>query len=147
MPEAGAKSQTTISGPTIIFGLLIGGTLSFQLLTLIYAPVTREAIRRFHLTSDSKILWAMTQFVPSMYNFENKITFNEHGAQHSFYINHYPTRTITTGGGRQYLRESKEAHITLNTKYQDIEVETVYEVTAQRGDNGPFLIKVRRLTP
>ncbi len=82
-------------------------------ISILFSQQMRIAsLKRFHLASDNFPAWAAHQFVPSMYNFENKIWFSNLATDLNNVdendatlikdtLNHFPARHITYGHFRQ----------------------------------------------
>ncbi|MGB7342631.1 MAG: hypothetical protein WBD20_00310 [Pirellulaceae bacterium] len=124
----------------VVCGLIIGVVV--WLLLMPFVPsVAMSTMRRFHLASDSFVIWSIQQPVPSMYNFANQ--FHARGTPPGFpepilsleadeaaddwrYINHYPTRKMTFADGRyDLLRFSKDQWLEFKTTYRGQELNSL----------------------
>jgi len=105
----------------------------FQVAIAVFPQAAEFAMKRFHLTTDHKTIWALTQVIPSMYNFENKVKIeeifdNNEASSYEFYVNHYPARMITGGSGRRHLLKRSNSKVTLESSYRDVSVTTTYHL-------------------
>lgn len=116
-------------------------------LKLVSPRLQRRSIAQFHLTSSSFLGWAVTQPVPSMYNFANEVwignrpknaaqEFPATGPVKHYYtwLNHYPLRIVTFNWHRSMIFTDKDyKYISLRTTYQNTFVETCYYLNAKEG--------------
>lgn len=124
----------------IVCGMIIAVVI--WLLMIPFVPsVAMSTMKRFHLSSDSYLLWSLQQPVPSMYNFANQfhaqdtppgfpapiISLDEQEAGDDWrYINHYPARKLTFADGRyDLLRYSRDQWVELKTTYRGQALETL----------------------
>lgn len=95
-----------------LLGVAVLATAVVALSILFSNPMKVASLKRFHLGNDDYGTWAVHQFVPSMYNFENKVAFSNlsddlptsNEQDHTFVtdtVNHFPARRITFGNLRK----------------------------------------------
>ena len=97
-------------------------------------------MRRFHLRSDSFVLWAITQPAPWMYNFENHVLVSERPLSAPeldrpptplawVAVNHQSAHEITfTTRRAKHLRDPGDKYFYLKSRYRDVRVRSAYRV-------------------
>lgn len=120
--------------------ILIGGVAIWILALPLSRTVQDCYLRRFHLATPSFPLWAMQQAVPSMYNLENRywcctepvdaehLWDQKSGASvaKSNMANHFPTRVITFGDARRFIRMNGESNFYIESKYRGRKLRSIY---------------------
>lgn len=98
--------------------------------------IQRMMISRFHWRDTSFLHWSALQFVPSMYNFSNRIELSP--GISSLQVNHFPMRAITFNPRtREQLALSDGPYrVTLSSHYRSTQLETIYDLDRQP----PYLI-------
>jgi hypothetical protein len=99
---------------------------------IFFSPdLQKMMMNRFHWRDSSFVRWSLLQFVPSMYNFSNRIEITP-GAS-SKQVNHFPIRMITFNTTtRQLLYENGGNYrVTLSSSYHDTNLVTVYDLETQ----------------
>ena len=126
---------------------LIMLTAGWVLATAAVPSVARATMARFHLRTDSFLLWAIQQPIPAMYNFANRYELRQwpagltdtlgltqatsHGVIESRYINHFPLRTVTFANTRyRFLEAGEDRWLTLTSTYRGQSLKTRYRVKA-----------------
>ena len=95
-----------------LLGMAVLITAVAALSILFSKPMQIASLKRFHLASDNYGIWAIHQFVPSMYNFENKIAFSNQAENLDDVddqdptlitqtLNHFPAQHVTFGNYRK----------------------------------------------
>ena len=128
-----------------LLGLAILVTAVAALLILVSKPMQVAALKRFHLASDHYGLWAVHQFVPSMYNFENKIVFSnlqtdfdDIDAQDLTLIkttlNHFPARHVTFGDFRKkHFGEHDQATFQMMSTFRNQRLVSTWKIDKRDG--------------
>ncbi len=100
------------------------------------SDIQKMMMRRFHWRDTSFLHWSALQFVPSMYNFSNRIELSP--GISSLQVNHFPMRVITFNPKtREQLAVSEGPYrVTLSSHYRSTQLETIYELDRQP----PYLI-------
>ena len=101
----------------------------------------RAALNRYQLQNRFYPAWAMQQIVPSIYNFENEYRFESANPRpdpelaaftRTKRLNHFPLRIVTYFDGRYRLfHEGHGGILRVNSRFQDIELETDWQIDAQ----------------
>ena len=104
------------------------------------------ALKRFHLGSKNYSTWAIHQFVPSMYNFENKIVFSNLATNLDDVdeqdptlikdtLNHFPARHITFGVFRkQHFGEHDQAAFRMTSTYRNQRLISNWKIDKRDGE-------------
>ncbi|QDT08836.1 hypothetical protein [Planctomycetes bacterium K23_9] len=124
----------------VVCGMIIA-VVVWMLLMPFVPSVAMSTMRRFHLASDSFVLWCVQQPVPSMYNFANQfharktplgfpetiLSLDDQEVGDDWrYINHFPTRRLTFADGRyDLLRYSKNQWLEFKTTYRGQELNSL----------------------
>ena len=98
--------------PAALLAIAVLATAATALSIVFSNPMKVASLKRFHLGTENYSTWAVHQFVPSMYNFENKVAFSNLSHDlvvvdkhdHTFVtdtVNHFPARRITFGNLRK----------------------------------------------
>ena len=130
------------------FGLIIVimiACTTWLALTPWVPPVARATMKRFHLRSDSFILWSAQAPIPAMYNFANRYEVRElpeemlempvfgfrvdepekSAEPERRYINHFPARLLTFANGRyEILNPGEDRWLTIESSYRGQRIET-----------------------
>ena len=109
------------------------------------ATLQRLMIARFHLRSQSFVLWAALQFSPSMYNFENEIWIGPgplsramlrgqealpSGTDH-YWVNHFPLHDVSFDPRyRKILYERGQSFVYVRSRYGGTEMVSAYQVSS-----------------
>ena len=128
-----------------LLGLAILAT-SVAALSILFSKQMRVAsLKRFHLASDNYSVWAAHQFVPSMYNFENKIVFSNLATNPDDVddqdptlvkdtLNHFPARRITFGDFRKrQFGEYDQATFQMTSTFQNQRLVSTWKIDKRDG--------------
>lgn len=103
------------------------------------------SLKRFHLASDNYGTWAAHQFVPSMYNFENKIVFSNLATKLEDVdpqdptlikdtLNHFPARHITFGNYRKlHFGEHDQATFRMVSTFRNQRLISTWKIDKRDG--------------
>ena len=102
-----------------------------------FPSAQKIAMRKFHLTLRPFSIWALWQFVPSMYNFHNELFVTTEPLPLSlkgrdgqevlhFSVNHYPLRMIYFTSSRRSAFMSPSLYLYLRSVYRQEEITTSY---------------------
>ena len=102
---------------TVVFYGLILFICFLLVLTPLVPHVQELLMSKFHLATGSVELWALLQFIPSMYNFGNEIWISQRPLTWDMinegqwgkdvdhrWVNHYPLRILFFGDQRKYFK-------------------------------------------
>lgn len=103
-------------------------------LILLFPFASEISIKRFHGWLPF-YQWALLQPLPSMYNFENKVTMRAEASTESegvkpviVWINHHPRR-VTGDGAKWWVGRFRRGTIVYESTYRNVFVRTVYAVS------------------
>lgn len=103
-------------------------------LILLFPFASEIGIQRFHGRLPFH-QWALLQPLPSMYNFENKVTMRAQASNEGrgaepvvVWINHHPHR-VTGDGAKRWVGHFRRGTIVYESTYRNVFVRTVYEVS------------------
>ena len=128
-----------------LFGIVILVTSVATLSILFSKQMQVAALKRFHLASDNYGVWAIHQFVPSMYNFENKIVFSnlatnlddvdeQDATLITDTLNHFPARHVTFGDFRkQQFGERDHATFRMVSSFQNQRLISTWQIDKRDG--------------
>ena len=135
--------------PTIglCFAIFLTGVF---LLSLPFCPWSqRQIMQKFHLKSDTFAAWAVFQFVPSMYNFDNETWVSQHPFPNQFdddwnkdrsdtihyWLNHYPLRyaSFSNDMRAKYRKSGQPVYFYIRSRYRQNEMISVYELESPDG--------------
>jgi len=115
----------------LLLGIAILATAVTALSIVFSTPMKVASLKRFHLGNDNYGIWAAHQFVPSMYNFDNKVAFSNHSSDLAVANEHDPTFTTDT------LNHFPARHITFGNlrikQFGEIDHGTFRMVSSYRG--------------
>ena len=116
---------------TKAFYALLIGTATLIAAIFFSTELQKLMMARFHWRDSSFARWGVLQFVPSMYNFSNRIEISPGGS--SLQVNHFPIRAITFNPKtRQQLVENAGPYrVTLSSRYRETTMTTVYDLEIQ----------------
>lgn len=134
----------------VFFYSFIGFVYLLIVLKAVCVPVERMFLKQYHLAASSFPQWAITQIVPSMYNFANEFYLTQKPILSSeslaslvasdqlithAWFNHYPLRQISFGLYRAGLFfPPVRKFIYLRSRYRDQEFISAYTLeTTSRG--------------
>ena len=134
-----------------LLGLAIFATSLVALSILVSKQMQVASLKRFHLASDNYGIWAAHQFVPSMYNFENKIVFSNLATDpddldnlddlddqdpklFKATLNHFPARHITFGHFRkQQFGKHDQAMFRMQSTFQTQRLVSTWKIDKRDG--------------
>jgi hypothetical protein len=132
-----------VVGKDVGSGLLLGtiGIVAAWLVgMLVTTSVSRMALDRFHLQTESFLGWSIQQVIPAMYNFENQFEFQPDQAVASNVVefakktrqlNHFPLRIVTFFDSRYGLfHEGNGAQLLITSRYRGQQLITDWRVIA-----------------
>jgi len=145
--------------PRRLFRALCALLLVYALVPLAVAVdprVARLFMERFHLRTESFALWALTQPVPWMYNFESRalitprpLSEEELAAPEGmrwYAVNHQPTSVMTFVENRAAAYPAGTSLVYLETRYRDQQIRSLYMLTvASPGSDEPW--RMERVDP
>ncbi len=109
-----------------------------------YSPYLQKmAMRKFHFVSQPFAQWALCQFFPSMYSFQNEILISQYvlpsdyqgsltGDSVRLTVNHYPLRMLYFAVPREQIVSHAPFYAYARTVYRQQEIVSSYIVTASR---------------
>ncbi len=128
-----------------LLGLVVLATAATALSILFSNQMKVASLKRFHLGTDSYNVWAAHQLVPSMYNFDNKVSFSNFSYDlavvdpydHTFVtetINHFPARRITFGNHRRkQFGEIERGTFRMSSSYRGQQLISTWKIEKQDG--------------
>lgn len=131
--------------PAMLLGLAVLVTAATAISILFSNPMKVAALKRFHLGTDNYATWAAHQFVPSMYNFDNKVSFSNFSYDlavvdefdHTFTkdtVNHFPARCITFGNLRhKQFKELDRGTFRMVSSYRGQRLISTWKIEKQDG--------------
>lgn len=132
-----------VDGKDVGSGMLLGtiGLVAAWLIgILMTTSVSRMALDRFHLQTESFLGWSVQQIIPAMYNFENRFEFQPDRtvagtvvefAKKTRQLNHFPIRIVTFFDSRYGLfHEGNGAQLQVISRYRGQKLITDWHVIA-----------------
>jgi len=99
----------------------------------------RQIMQKFHLKTASFVRFALLQFLPSMYNFDNEALVSEFKAAADpfasdlfihFQANHHPLRFVSFGlnNRREFLKNGSSKYVYLRSRFNGQRLDSLYVI-------------------
>jgi len=121
----------------VSLGIAVLATAITAISIVFSTPMKVAALKRFHLGTDNYCTWAAHQFIPSMYNFENRIAFSNLPGDLASPDEHddtFTTRHITFGDWRiKQFGETDQGTFRMVSSYRGQRLTSTWKIDTRDG--------------